>query len=110
MSWCIFKTIHQCVFEDVISPTTPIQDAFHGMFPSTFFNQNFINQPTPLGNNDEKGEHNRYDRLSEAVNSPANIIQIEDKIEDPTDKIILKTMLKFTRVSFNLRFPLERHH
>ena len=64
--------------------------------------QNFFNQPTPLGSNDENCEHNRYDRLSEAVNSPAIIIQIEDKIEDPTDKIILKTMLKFTRVSFKL--------
>lgn len=60
------------------------------------------NQPTHLGNNDENGENNRYDRLSEAVNSPAIIIQIEDKIEDPTDKIILKTMLKFTRVSFKI--------
>ena len=57
------------------------------------------NQPTHLGNNDE---NDRYDRLTEAVNSPAIIIQIEDKIEDPTDKIILKTMLKFTRVSFKL--------
>ena len=75
-----------------------------------FFNQNLFNQPTPLGSNDENGEHNRYDRLSEEVNSPAIIIQIEDKIEDPTDKIILKTMLKFTRVSFNFGFPLERHH
>ena len=76
------------------------------MFPiySTyiFFNQNLFNQPTPLGSNDENGEHNRYDRLSEEVNSPAIIIQIEDKIEDPTDKIILKTMLKFTRVSFKI--------
>ena len=57
------------------------------------------NQPTHLGNNDE---NDRYDRLTEAVNSPAIIIQIEDKIEDPTDKIILKTMLKFTRVSFKI--------
>ena len=57
------------------------------------------NQPTHLGSNDE---NNRYDRLTEAVNSPAIIIQIEDKIEDPTDKIILKTMLKFTRVSFKI--------
>jgi len=57
------------------------------------------NQPTHLGNNDEI---ERYDRLTEAVNSPAIIIQIEDKIEDPTDKIILKTMLKFTRVSFKI--------
>ena len=59
----------------------------------------FPNQPTHLGNIDE---NNRYDILSEAVNSPAIIIQIEDKIEDPTDKIILKTMLKFTRVSFKI--------
>ena len=69
----------------------------------------FPNKPTHLGNNDENGVNNRYDILSEAVNSPAIIIQIEDKIEDPTDKIILKTMLKFTRVSFNLLFALERH-
>ena len=69
----------------------------------------FPNQPTYLGNNDENGEHNRYDRLSEAVNSPAIKIEIEDQIEDPTDKITLKTMLKFTRVSFNLLFALERH-
>ena len=62
----------------------------------------FLNQPTHLGNNDENCENNRYDRLSEQVNSPAIIIQIEDKIEDPTDKIILKTMLKFTRVSFKI--------
>ena len=61
-----------------------------------------LNQPTHLGNNDENGVNNRYDILSEAVNSPAIIIQIEDKIEDPTDKIILKTMLKFTRVSFKI--------
>ena len=60
------------------------------------------NQPTHLGNNDENGVNNRYDILSEAVNSPAIIIQIEDKIEDPTDKIILKTMLKFTRVSLKI--------
>ena len=59
----------------------------------------FPNQPTHLGNIDE---NNRYDRLTEAVNSPAIIIQIEDKIEDPTDKIILKTMLKFTRVSLKI--------
>ena len=55
-----------------------------------------------LGNNDEHSEHNRYDRLFETVNSPAIMIQIEDKIEDPTDKLILKTMLKFTRVSFKI--------
>ena len=67
-----------------------------------FLNQNFVDQPTPLGTNDENGERNRYDRLSEDVNSPAYIIQIEDKIEDPTDKIILKTMLKFTRVSLKI--------
>ena len=49
----------------------------------------FPNHPTYLGNNDENGKHNRYDRLSEAVNSPAIKIEIEDQIEDPTDKITL---------------------